>query len=219
MIELENFLLGRRVRVVCGAGEKTKTVDKNKRAWDLVGGQIFQVKKDPRPGEITAEAIVLTSLDNRRPGVIRLMTADCVPIVMTVGTTVAVVHGGWLSLVRGVIHKTLKVILEKSNGGIVKIWLGPHICSACYPQRFLIGKIKIFLSRVFGYKKAIKNLHNCPCLDLVEMIRIDLSKVLKTEQFVFMGSKICTFEDPKLPSRRGGRSADNSRIITLVFMS
>lgn len=64
-----------------------------------------------------------------------VMTADCLPLVITdkAGTKVAVVHGGWRSLAQGILQKTLEALAIDPIHLVV--WMGPAIG----PEKFEVG--------------------------------------------------------------------------------
>lgn len=68
-----------------------------------------------------------------RPGeVVAIQTADCLPILLADRETsvVAGVHGGWRSLVGGIIAETLSAL--PVTGSELVAWIGPGICGPCY---------------------------------------------------------------------------------------
>lgn len=62
-----------------------------------------------------------------------IMTADCLPVVMTDGQRIAAAHAGWRGLVQGVLETTLACF---RNPETVSVWLGPAIG----PQAFEVGR-------------------------------------------------------------------------------
>lgn len=67
----------------------------------------------------------------RKPGIVCVvMTADCLPLLMTdrQGTVVAAVHAGWRGLTAGVIENTLDYMGCPTSD--ILVWLGPAIGSA-----------------------------------------------------------------------------------------
>ncbi|MBT4803641.1 MAG: peptidoglycan editing factor PgeF [Legionellales bacterium] len=67
---------------------------------------------------------------NNRGTVCAVLTADCVPILLTdtQGTFVAAIHAGWKGLATNIIKNTIQKI--KSDNIIA--WIGPCICYKCY---------------------------------------------------------------------------------------
>ena len=61
-----------------------------------------------------------------------IMTADCVPVLLTnkAGTEVAAVHAGWQGLDSQIIAETVKRLHACSQDLLA--WIGPAISQACY---------------------------------------------------------------------------------------
>jgi YfiH family protein len=77
-----------------------------------------------------ADALVST-----RSGVpVAVATADCVPVLVTVrsGLAVAAVHAGWRGLAAGVIPEALRVLRAESGERELLAVIGPHIGPCCY---------------------------------------------------------------------------------------
>ncbi|NMH58896.1 peptidoglycan editing factor PgeF [Alteromonas ponticola] len=76
----------------------------------------------------TADASISTS----RRYWCAIMTADCVPILITnsSGTEVAAIHAGWQGLTNGIIKNTLHSM--DSNPKDCLAWIGPAICKNCF---------------------------------------------------------------------------------------
>ncbi|WP_448549099.1 peptidoglycan editing factor PgeF [Thalassotalea fusca] len=72
---------------------------------------------------IVADAAVTTT----RNIALAVMTADCLPIILADknGHEVAVIHGGWKPLVKGIIQSTIENM--KSSPSDIHAWLGPCI--------------------------------------------------------------------------------------------
>ena len=70
-----------------------------------------------------------------RPGVAAtVFVADCVPVLIAAGESVAAVHAGWRGLAGGVLTSAMRAI--KRAGGAdpatAEAWIGPAIGSCCY---------------------------------------------------------------------------------------
>lgn len=76
------------------------------------------------------------SITNQCQQVLAVMTADCLPILLSDlnGTEVAAIHAGWRGLLNGIIENTLSSMQSKPENLIA--WIGPGICAQC----FEIGK-------------------------------------------------------------------------------
>ncbi|MDP9082163.1 MAG: peptidoglycan editing factor PgeF [Pseudomonadota bacterium] len=87
------------------------------------------------PGTSVAPAPADASVTGRRGCVCAILTADCLPMVLTAdsGDRVAAAHVGWRGLAGGVIEATVRA-LRLSPAGLLA-WLGPAIG----PRHFEIG--------------------------------------------------------------------------------
>jgi hypothetical protein len=83
----------------------------------------------PMPGPADA------SVSRERGRVLAILTADCLPIMLSsdTGEVVGAVHAGWRGLSAGVIERTIDAM--GLPGGRLKAWLGPAIG----PQHFEVG--------------------------------------------------------------------------------
>ncbi len=94
-------------------------------------------EREPRstPGvRPRADAAVTT----RRGVVLAVLTADCLPVVLTskLGTAVGVAHAGWRGLAGGVLENTVRALDRARPGERWIAWLGPAIG----PARFEVGE-------------------------------------------------------------------------------
>lgn len=82
--------------------------------------------------EEDANRIADASVTRRANTVLAIMTADCLPILLTnkQGNEVAAIHAGWRGLANGVIDSTLKKMHSKPHELIA--WIGPAICERCF---------------------------------------------------------------------------------------
>lgn len=75
------------------------------------------------------------AISSRPERVCAIMTADCLPILLTdaAGTAVAAAHGGWRGLCAGVVESTVAAFRARgiSPGGLLA-WLGPAIGADAY---------------------------------------------------------------------------------------
>lgn len=61
-----------------------------------------------------------------------VLTADCLPVAITGGATVAVVHAGWRGLAAGVIAEGVAAVRELGRGGELAAAIGPGAGPCCY---------------------------------------------------------------------------------------
>lgn len=72
------------------------------------------------------------SVTTKRRTACVIMTADCLPILLTTktGSGVAAIHGGWRSLAAGIIENTVRALSCPPNE--ILAWLGPAISQAAF---------------------------------------------------------------------------------------
>jgi len=72
------------------------------------------------------------SVTRRIGQVLVILTADCVPILITnsAGTEVAAIHAGWRGLCNGIIEQTIATMHTTGHDCIA--WIGPSICGHCF---------------------------------------------------------------------------------------
>jgi YfiH family protein len=80
-------------------------------------------------GELGEADAVFTT----RPGVaVGVITADCVPVLVSAGAAVAAIHAGWRGLAAGVIPRALTALRECVPGAEFVAAVGPCIGPCCY---------------------------------------------------------------------------------------
>lgn len=67
---------------------------------------------------------------SRRGVALRVITADCVPVLLAGRETVVAVHAGWRGLVAGVLESAVTEQPEPSSA--LSAWVGPAIGPCCY---------------------------------------------------------------------------------------
>lgn len=84
-----------------------------------------------RPGPAgDGDALIVSA-----PGVAAtVFVADCVPVLMAAGDSVAAVHAGWRGLANGVLASAVDELHGESSrdGAPVEAWIGPAIGPCCY---------------------------------------------------------------------------------------
>ena len=82
--------------------------------------------------EVTDEDPTADALVTGIPGVsLAVQVADCIPLLLHSGQSVAAVHVGRKGLVNGVALSAIEVMREMGSSHITAI-MGPSICGACY---------------------------------------------------------------------------------------
>lgn len=70
------------------------------------------------------------ALVSRQPGLtLSVVTADCVPVLLSGGDRIAAVHAGWRGIAAGVVAAALDRL---GPGAEVSAWIGPAIGPCCY---------------------------------------------------------------------------------------
>lgn len=154
------------------------------------------------------------------PGeVCAVMTADCLPILITnqQATLVCAIHAGWKGLVDGIIAQTLHQLPDKAQN--LKAWIGPAISQTA----FEVGQevydvyaekgfdVKAYFKRLPSLKGHgdIKYLANLSGLARFELNRLGVEQVNE--------SNLCTYQNPQdfYSYRRDGNTG---RIASLIMM-
>ncbi len=139
-----------------------------------------------------------------------VLTADCLPILLTDGKTVAAVHAGWRGILVGVIDNAITVPPWKT---LPMAWLGPAIG----PKAFEIGNEiqDAFLDRCEDFAPAFhlsgKRLH----ANIYQLAEIILKRLGVEAIF---GGNYCTYKNPDdfFSYRRDGICG---RMATLIWRS
>jgi YfiH family protein len=119
-----------------------------------------------------------------------VMTADCLPILLCSidGQEVAAIHGGWKSLLAGVIENT--VAKMQSPVEQIMVWLGPAISIKAFELNEDIKKQ--FIEKLNLHKNAFNNLNYC---DLYQIAKNELQTIGITKIY---GGDYCTYTQSDL---------------------
>ena len=151
----------------------------------------------------TCDALVTTV-----PGItLAVMTADCIPLLLSSDAVIGAVHVGRRGLVNGVAQKTIQ---SMRNLGASKITahIGPTICGTCYEV-----DEDTFTEVVTQYPlSASTTVQGTRALDLTHALVADLERLSVTSTV----DSRCTMEDSNLfsyrKSHRTGRQAGLIRL-------
>lgn len=146
-----------------------------------------------------------------------VMTADCIPILITnyTGSFVCAIHAGWKGLVDGIVSKTIHALPEQPQN--LMAWIGPCIRQA----NFEVGTdvFDLFIdanhenSRFFKHLKTqsdVKYLADLPGLLSFELQNLGVTAVYD--------SGVCTFTDQdRLYSYR--RDGQTGRIASMIWIT
>ncbi len=144
-----------------------------------------------------------------------VMTADCLPVLICdkAGKSVAAVHAGWRSLVKGIIPKTIKAM--QTAPADLLVWFGPSICQDCFevgPEVF-----EQFVAAEACHAQAFKpsSRDNHYLADLTQIARQQCERLGITATY---GGEYCTYERDELfySYRRDGQTG---RLASLIWIA
>ena len=95
-----------------------------------------------------------------------VFVADCVPVLIAAGESVAAVHAGWRGLVGGVLASAMRELKRAgaANPATAEAWIGPAIGSCCYE----VGEdVASQVESASGAEVVIRRPGRKPHLDLV----------------------------------------------------
>lgn len=87
------------------------------------GAEVAEVDRGSSEPVADCDALVTDS----RTATVGVLAADCVPILMTDGDSLAAIHAGWRGLAAGVIQRAAERL-----GTVRTAWIGPSIHACCY---------------------------------------------------------------------------------------
>ncbi|MCX8049479.1 MAG: peptidoglycan editing factor PgeF [Methylohalobius sp.] len=137
-----------------------------------------------------------------------VLTADCLPILLTDGHTVAAIHAGWRGMLAGVIEQALTVPPWRK---LPMAWLGPAIG----PQAFAVGpEVQgAFRARCPDFASAFYKHGERYLADLYHLAKL----ILKAHRVrAIYGGNFCTYSEPQrfFSYRRDGVCG---RMATLIW--
>jgi polyphenol oxidase len=100
--------------------------------------------------------------------VLAIRTADCIPLFLSDGNTVALLHLGWRGIVGGIIHNIGRAIPDLDSSK-TKAIIGPAIKQCCF-------EVSPEVALIFENKYRIKK-GNKYYIDLESMVRAELNKL------------------------------------------
>ena len=99
--------------------------------WQVHGTEVLEWAEPPPEGGFATPGAELPRVDGHvtsQPGVALLvLVADCLPVALAGGGSVAMVHGGWRGLAGGILERALERFDEPPAAAI-----GPGIGPCCY---------------------------------------------------------------------------------------
>lgn len=161
-------------------------------------GDSFEIVSSLIEIDPTCDALITTT-----PGLaLGVLTADCIPLLLSSSGVVAAVHVGRAGLVNGVAVKVIHQ-MRQLGAGAIHAQLGPSICGKCYEvPEALADQVLTTHPAAFTLTRDAT-----PALDLPKALIADLV----SEGVTYEASTICTLEDSEYFSYRRhnitGRSA------------
>ena len=138
-----------------------------------------------KPGKYIADALV--TKNKNLPLVV--LTADCMPVLISDDEKIGVIHIGWKGLENNIFYKTI----SSFNLQNLKVSIGPHAQKCCYEV-----------------KEDLESKFSEYCLRVGNKIYLDLSKEIKEfcleNNIGIEVSNICTIENQKYNSYRRNKT-------------
>ena len=158
--------------------------------------------------EVTDEDPTPDALVTGIPGIsLAVQVADCIPLLLHSGESVAAVHVGRKGLVNGVALAALETMRDMGSSEITAI-IGPSICGNCYEVSQEIYDEVTALHPAAASRTA----QGTPALDLPAALRV----LLESQSIAFIDESRCTCENDDLYSyRRDGVTGRQAGIISL----
>ena len=182
LVGFNQFNLGTHVGDVCSnVLENRQTLERflpenSSIQWlNQIHGNEVTIVERVSQSPITADA----AITRRKNVAIAVMTADCLPIILAskYGNEIAVIHGGWKPLAKGIISSTLTEMNSPADELIA--WLGPCIG----PTNFEVGSevFKTFCSYDAALAEAFTHSNEFPQEKYYGSLHKLASKLLSNE--------------------------------------
>jgi copper oxidase (laccase) domain-containing protein len=158
-------------------------------------------------GKTKADGIFIDKQDIKAA----VLTADCMPLVLTTNDSALVLHVSRKSLINGLLDK-VDHFIEPEN--ITGIYIGPHICAEHFTFPEAGEEIKKF-QKMFPKAVAVKE--NIYHLSLRRAVNTYFKKWGIGDALIKEDGR-CTFKEESLPSYKRwlGSTAPLGRIVTVV---
>ncbi len=185
--------------------------------WEITGAAELKILRQVHSAFVFCESEVGEPFSVEGDGIfgsarvpLAILTADCLPLILTDGHGVALLHVGWRGMVQGIVERGL---LFFGNHREVRAFLGPCIRECCYQVD------TPFLNEVAGvYPKLTDSKAVVSGGGEVRFsIPVAVGHILKNlDVRAVYDSGLCTCCDNRFPSyRRDGEAA--GRMLTLVW--
>jgi YfiH family protein len=142
-----------------------------------------------RSGPPTADAAVC----HRGRATLGILTADCLPVLLcdTESPAIAAIHGGWRSLVAGIVEATVREMRVPADGLLA--WFGPGISQAAFEVGDDVRDL--FLAGIEGAADCfVPNRNGRWQADLYGLARLYLARAGVRRVY---GGGLCTYADAR----------------------
>lgn len=173
-------------------------------AWarQVHGAGVVEIDAPGRVGD--GDALVTASTDIS----LVVLVADCAPVVLVAGDTVAAVHCGWRGLLAGVVEAAVEAVQRRGRGAVRAV-VGPCISPAHY--EFGTNELELVASRL-GPTVRARTDTGAPALDLRAGVRAALAAAGVVER---ADVDVCTYESPDhFSHRRDGVTGRQGLLVT-----
>jgi len=148
-----------------------------------------------KPGNYKADALIT----KKKNIILAVKTADCMPVLLSDGEKVGVVHIGWKGLENKIFYKTI----TNFNLTTLKVSIGPYVQKCCYEV-----------------KKDLQSKFSEHCLLVGNKIYLDLTKEIRefceVNKIDIEISEVCTVENNKYNSYR--RDKTENRQLSKIWI-
>lgn len=194
-------------------GDASKSVEDNRRILQNLlsqsepkfmnqvhGNEVVEVDENTQ-SPITADALI-----TRTKGIpLAVLSADCLPILVTGENVAAAIHAGRKGILNGIISSTIERIRSKSSGEL-SATIGPAICEKCYEV-----SLDMYLDAIHLEPSLATN-PETHCLDLKRAA----IRQLQANEVKVNDLGICTAHNPNYFSyRRDGITGRNAGVVVL----
>jgi polyphenol oxidase len=162
------------------------------------------------------------AVSNARNEVLVVMTADCLPVLLTnqAGSVVGIAHAGWRGLLDGVLEETVNELIAlepRSRPQDLLAWLGPAIG----PESFEVGTdvYELFLkSGLHDVTQSFIPIGDSPGKYLADLYQLARDRLLSVGVKGIYGGDLCTVKDAErfFSYRRDGITG---RFASLIWIS
>jgi polyphenol oxidase len=173
-------------------------------AWgrQVHGAGVAEVEAPGRGGD--ADVLVTAATDIS----LVVLVADCAPVALVAGDTVAAVHCGWRGLLAGVVQAAVEAVHTRGREPVRAV-IGPCISAAHY--EFGASELEL-VTRRLGPAVRARTDNGAPALDLRAGVQAALAAAGVVER---TDVDVCTYESPDhFSHRRDGVTGRQGLLVT-----